>query len=497
MTEADLRDYLATHLDIIEPGLELIAREYAIPNSLGASGRVDILARDRFRNVVVIELKKSDSTARSALHELFKYLALLQSEKGLRQEQLRCVLLSTDWHELLIPFSELVNTSPFSLDGRHLILEGGLPSRTEPIVPIRKCEGVIFPREFAWLTFSSLAARDEVASQLRGILAGVGLKNSIFIEMTSLNPSAVCFPYSLALPFFELSREDAMALLNQTHYPIALLPDYGELEDLIGGELEPLRNAIQGSLESRIFCLDGVRDVHEVTCSNFAAERELWRVDSIFRLGPAVCDRLLLSDDDILESMCGFARGNDDQFLRAVAPHHKMQFEEFRGTLREFLTRYGWWDEASKWLELVASVQGATVVACAYCPRQLLTRLALFLKTGDESWLPGFEMLLAKPPHFAQIRGLLAWDGVTSPPRANTVFSDWHPGAASWRLLMSDREDIDALVNAYGFNFPIVSRTPDHGLVATIRYESMTKWANQFPKAVEELADLLGPVVTF
>ncbi len=78
-TEAALRDELATKLFLIEPGLTLIEKEHPLPNRIGAKGFIDILARDRFGNRVIMELKRSNQTARQSLHKIMKYVPLLES----------------------------------------------------------------------------------------------------------------------------------------------------------------------------------------------------------------------------------------------------------------------------------------------------------------------------------------------------------------------------------------------------------------------------------
>jgi hypothetical protein len=45
-------EYLSNNLDLIEPGLVLLDREVVLRDPEGASGRVDIVARDRFQNTV-------------------------------------------------------------------------------------------------------------------------------------------------------------------------------------------------------------------------------------------------------------------------------------------------------------------------------------------------------------------------------------------------------------------------------------------------------------
>ncbi|MGH1525960.1 endonuclease NucS domain-containing protein [Leifsonia sp. L25] len=79
-----LRDDLAQRLDLIADDLTLIQVEYPLPNAEGARGSIDILARDVRGDLVVIELKRSDQTARQALHELEKYVALLAASRGIR-----------------------------------------------------------------------------------------------------------------------------------------------------------------------------------------------------------------------------------------------------------------------------------------------------------------------------------------------------------------------------------------------------------------------------
>ena len=63
MSENAIRDELAMRLDLIEPGLVLLAKEYKLPNKAGSAGRIDILARDETGCLVVIELKRSNAAA--------------------------------------------------------------------------------------------------------------------------------------------------------------------------------------------------------------------------------------------------------------------------------------------------------------------------------------------------------------------------------------------------------------------------------------------------
>lgn len=106
-TEAELRTELAKRLELIEPRLSLIGEEHFLANAQGSSGRIDILARSTAdQSYVVIELKRSNQASRQALHELEKYVPLLRANYGIDRRQIRCYVVSTIWHELLVPLSE-------------------------------------------------------------------------------------------------------------------------------------------------------------------------------------------------------------------------------------------------------------------------------------------------------------------------------------------------------------------------------------------------------
>jgi hypothetical protein len=84
----------------------LVEVNHKPPNDVGAKGFIDILARDRLGNLVIIELKRSDQDARQALFEILKYIPLFRQQHGIPAHRIRCFIVSTTWHELLVPFTE-------------------------------------------------------------------------------------------------------------------------------------------------------------------------------------------------------------------------------------------------------------------------------------------------------------------------------------------------------------------------------------------------------
>ncbi len=87
--ERDLEDYLSKNLDVIEDGLKLVERQKELPEV----GRLDILARDRFGNLVVIELKagQADEKAVGQLQAYMEYL------RELGYENIRGILIAASY----------------------------------------------------------------------------------------------------------------------------------------------------------------------------------------------------------------------------------------------------------------------------------------------------------------------------------------------------------------------------------------------------------------
>lgn len=160
-SESLLRDQIAANLSNLEIGLVLIRTEYPLKSSNGANGKIDILARDQVGHYVVIELKKSNATSRSALHELCKYIVLLQEAEGIARNEIRCILISTQWHELLVPFSYFHMSADVSVEGKRLIVDHESGFAFESITPLKIDDLPTFSPEFDLFVYDNSSERDE------------------------------------------------------------------------------------------------------------------------------------------------------------------------------------------------------------------------------------------------------------------------------------------------------------------------------------------------
>lgn len=105
MTEADIRKNLYKYLNVNFPHLTPVKEEEYV--KFGKQyGFIDILAKDTSNNFVIIELKKSDVASRQAIHEVIKYTEFLKKTYAINDDEIKIIIMSTEWKELYIPFSK-------------------------------------------------------------------------------------------------------------------------------------------------------------------------------------------------------------------------------------------------------------------------------------------------------------------------------------------------------------------------------------------------------
>jgi hypothetical protein len=292
-TEARLRDELAEHPELLEPGLTVRRIEYRLPNLQGAAGSVDILATDRYGATVIIEIKRSNKTARQALHELNKYVALFKYDHGLRDSQIRCMLVSTEWHELLVPFSEFSRTASWVVDGYQLYLTAaGLPDRTEKIVPVAPPADLRLCPEHKVYFFADKARRNASVPVLLAMLRDHNLPEHIVLTLDAKHRApdkGYKFALYLIVPVFDpVERKRARQWLATTRWA-------GDLD-------EPIRY-----LEEQ-FVIAEVTDAFFNHCDDreigypekLAKGCRNWEVVALIRGGPRLESRTVFSDDYLL-----------------------------------------------------------------------------------------------------------------------------------------------------------------------------------------------------
>ena len=145
MNEAVLRDLLARDISKLKRGLTLLQKEQYIPNRHGAKGFIDLYAKDEDNRHVLIELKRSAAASRQALHEVSKYIEGVKQYLGAKDSEIVVIIASTEWSELLVPFSYFAEKASVHVEGVEIILdESGDQFSCKEKVPLSVEQGRFF-----------------------------------------------------------------------------------------------------------------------------------------------------------------------------------------------------------------------------------------------------------------------------------------------------------------------------------------------------------------
>lgn len=117
LAEKQIQDILIKNIEILEDSLTILSKEEYIPHQLGTRGFIDIYAKDSRGKHVLIEIKRSKAASREAIHEIYKYVEGVKNCLNARDDEIRVILASTEWKELIVPFSRFVHDSSIDAIG--------------------------------------------------------------------------------------------------------------------------------------------------------------------------------------------------------------------------------------------------------------------------------------------------------------------------------------------------------------------------------------------
>lgn len=142
MKESALRDLIAKNIHNLKAGLKLLQKEQYIPNRHGTKSFIDLYAKDENGRHVLIELKRSAAASRQAIHEVTKYVEGVKRFFGAKDYEVHVIIASTDWSELLLPFSRFCFDSSFSVEGIKInLLDYNTDFEVESVIPLTITQG--------------------------------------------------------------------------------------------------------------------------------------------------------------------------------------------------------------------------------------------------------------------------------------------------------------------------------------------------------------------
>ena len=385
MKETEIRDYLAHNLYVISNELILIDTEYKLNNKIGTDGFIDILARDIYDNYVIIEVKRSKQSSRSAIHEIMKYASLLKSELRLKDSEIRVVIVSTEWEELYIPFCKWKDKIDW-------IIEGYKFNNDKTCVQITEKTSEALERQLSRnqlvFLYSSEKELKFYKNKLLRVIQENELQDFFLLELKNEGNIKVVYPFALTLVLQRRTEIDYISILIRREWNEEELFEYGyEGEELLVFLEECIYKYI---IDSKFF-----NDV-EICCPEKLGSmiaQQGWKLTNVHKYGYFIHENR--DNEWFLRKSIGFEEGNNFVFSDICDTKFKLKFSEMINNVNEFLNQKDdMWDEFDKIWE---SVRMETLLRAAiqiYNCGNIIQNLIMFEINGETWELPYADIFL-------------------------------------------------------------------------------------------------------
>jgi Endonuclease NucS len=409
--EYKIRDNLVNRLDLIESGLSLIEDEYHVKNPNGAGGFIDIFAKDSKGDLVIIELKCSDKAAREAITELSKYIALIRRIKNVKNSEIRLIVISTAWHELLVPFSEFFNATSYQLEGYQLKTDSyNVPLSIERITPLSEISGRNICRRHFIRYYKTEDDFHKAEASIAEQAHRLGLSDFLITKF-KLNFNDKYYGSTLVLYW-------AQQLKNRDFYleKLTSLIDKDELEEFLDNisemdeddSLDELADRLEGQIEVRC-------ETAEIGHPEKLVQRlsdNLWTLKSITKYGIFKNDDRL-TDDLLLMDMKGYTGASFVYFFASSTTENRSKIEEISKGIDSCLFHNDTWRHKVKdIINYASSKADCSVTVYAFSKDDILETLWLSRADNPFSWTPAFYVIIdPKNNNNAEIfLGMITWN---------------------------------------------------------------------------------------
>lgn len=348
--ERHIRDWLTEHLEFIDSELTLIAKEYPLHDPVGAAGFIDILCKDVFGNFVIVEIKRSENAARQTISEILKYHSLIRHNFRARDSEIRIVIVSTVWNELIRPFSELFHRTSLDVRGYQISIdENFVPLSVETVQPL---DPVFLSRKFAYwyglFLFEEVEERDVFYRDFVNYLKQSELEDFVFLKLcTDPLGGKIMFPHAALVAFQQLTIDELLGVIKRLDQQV-----YEELFPI--SEFEDPQE-YQGYLESQMInALESLGQLQESEpCYSFKVytmlNAENWTIEHIEKSGVFSSDPRY-TKEILVEELTGTDGRNEYIFYGWTESTQRERFNEIVISCRNALAH------SPVWLETIAAI---------------------------------------------------------------------------------------------------------------------------------------------
>lgn len=352
--ESIIRDHIANNLAEISSDFTLISTEYYLKpvNPSFTKSYIDILAKDKNDKIVIIEVKKSNQTARQAIHELIKYKTAIQSKFCINSNEVRLLIISVEWDELLVPYSEFSNK--YSVEGFKLQLDGNLEivdiQSVSPI-KINKLEKNVSNSQVCYV-FKGEADRDNFTRRIRSKVLEIGINDFVIFQMLNEHNNTTGFEFLSYVAFIQQSDDDYFSIIKKSGLYLEEATEYLENKD----EYFDTTEALEGII---LALLPHSPDNSFLETSDPYKLKSLlsvqgWRITDVLRNGIFNEDPRNVKDEQILRKVLKEDSGSAGYFNEIVDSNELEIIDEITSKIDDSFSKYELFSTAV--LQVVRSV---------------------------------------------------------------------------------------------------------------------------------------------
>lgn len=408
--ESIIRDQLAVNLDIVEPGLTLIQKEYPLPNAIGSKGFIDILATDEFNNYVIIEIKRSKESSRQTLQEILKYIGLIKLNFGAKDSELRSIIISTDWDELYVPFCELTEDRSISIKGYKALLDSNhLVSgieRVEPqkLSPNRRAIG----KAYSLYLYRAKKDRDNAIKHFVQNSVEADIQDYLIVSISHEGETFNGAHYGLVYACNQLSRTRYFEVLKNSDDLDIDEEDFDDEDDYIRYLHECLIALVSANIKWDAWD-NGHPEKFDKALTAFG-----WEVEGIKRSG-LFLDDPRLSNDMLISEMRGLTGRNKYKYIHFGSSQQADRITEIRKNCIIPFRHFPKQTEAIHKIfdHFYAQNKHYRIVVNTFCPESVFDGLFRYMRENELGYLPLYSIFIdaIDEPLLYHFQGMLRWTG--------------------------------------------------------------------------------------
>ena len=393
-----IRDWLAAHPEFIEKGLQVVGKEHYLFDEMGSSGFIDILCKDLYNNFVIVEIKRSDSAARQTFTGVFKYAELIQNRYNARNSEIRIIIISTHWNEIIRAFSHICFKSRFAVQGLQIYINEHtkIPEVKEEVIPIST---KTFSRKFMssqiLYLFHSVEKRQKVHTILSKKLEQANIPDFVTVDLNAPDDKQIIYPYAINVAFQKYSKDELL-------YSVSLLQGESHLDmqeeefDTEEDYLHYLEQVFIVSLEMSN-CIDSL-EAGSAEKFESIINVQNWEITALNRYGIFNTDPRY-SRELLIKELKGHDGNSPNKFVGFSESNQKERISEIRSECQYSLGHTPHWSEFIEFIlsGLEKSNEKFKIIVDVYNPESIVTALYFTLIKGNPDYLPLFLIFIDYP----------------------------------------------------------------------------------------------------